>query len=464
MADEGRAMDEERRLTGETEREGKAYRGLRVETKRLRSVYSRLEALMREPGYAVAADGSVSEWRIVHRAAAADGAAFLGPSFPGRALAEEISARSGGERGMTEIAFAEGLSILGRVAAALAALEASGRTPARFIPDAIVVSDAGVLFLPVGIADVAGGEAPGPVHRGPAASFAAYIRGFALLAPGAALHGGAKGPGAEEAAAGIGLRTASPRLDPALAALIDRGAVSEGKALVPSMAELAAGLAAAGKNGWFARLEPAELEKSARRLAVAMASGGRRLAARAFVHKRSLALGVIGVLIVGFLVIGVPPIARRSTFARSVRALGPEQLVRTYYASIDSLDSEFIDVAARKKASGRDSEMVSGITVLTKYRSAMEGKQIRIVASEWLKEGKPSIEDGVLFGIADLVLEPLENGDSPSFTARYSLWTTESREDETYGPVERVIEDRISLERWGAGFRIASIERTGSDQ
>ncbi len=461
MADEGKAAG---RLTGETERDGEAYRSVRVESKRLRSVYSRLEALMREPGYAVAADGSVSEWRIVHRAEAEDGAAFLGPSFPGRTLAEEISARSGGERGMTEIACAEGLSILGRVAEALAALEASGMTPERFIPDAIVVSDAGVLFLPVGIADVAGGEAPGPGHRGPAASFAAYLHRFALLAPGAALHGGGKGPGAEEAAEGIGLRTASPRLDPALAALIDRGIGFDGKSSAPSMAEWSAALATAEKSGWLARQEPAELEKSARRLAAAMASGGRRIAARAFINKRSLALGVIGVLAVGFLVIGVPPIARRASFARGVQALGPEQLVRTYYASIDSLDSEFIDVAARRKASSRDSEMVAGITVLTKYRAAMEGKEIRVVASEWLQEGKPSIEDSVLFGIAGLVLEPLDRGDPPSFVVRYSLWTTEPRVDETYGPVERVIEDRIVLERWGAGYRIASIERTGSDQ
>jgi hypothetical protein len=444
--------------------DGKEATCIRVDGKRLRAVYARLEAIMREPGWIVSEDKGVrrfAEWRIDRRMESDGGALFMGPSFDGATIASIAGAPSPSEEESASI-----LASVARVAAAMAALEASGRPLARFIPEAILVSGDGVLFLPTALADVAGGLSPGAAHLGPQASFAEFVKDTALRIPGAALRedpasyaAAPKNRHSAEAARATRLSTVSPRLDGEIAVLADRGTGSPPSAKIPDMAEWDRTLEAARARGFLRPLGGTELARAEKKRDKTVKNAARAIGARDFMKRRSLVLGIVAVLLGGSAILFVPTFIQRAEGAMAIQALGPEELVRGYYAAIDSLDSDFVESAARKAASKPDADLVANISVFTKYRSAMEGKNARIRAEEWLAAGKPDQGDTIVFGLTGLRIIP--GGPATSFLAEYSLWVMESRgENLPYGPMELKRRDRVALERWGKGFRIASIERT----
>jgi hypothetical protein len=463
MADAAGTVEKDS-ITGRTALDGKDATCIRVEGKRLRAVYSRLEAIMREPGWIVSEEKGerrFAEWRIERRVENEGVALFLGPFFDGETIGSVAGAPSPPEEESRAI-----LASIARVAAAMAALEASGRPLARFIPDAILLSADAVLFLPPALADIGGGQSPGAAHLGPAASFAAFVKDFALRVPGAALGGDGTSPMAAprgrreaEAARGASLSAVSPRLDGEIALLADRGTGIPPSSKIPDMAEWDRALGAARSRGFLLRLEGKELARAATRRDKAVKTAAKAIGARDFLKRRALLLWIAAILLGSSAILFVPGFLQRAEGAGAIQSLGPEELVRLYYASIDSLDSDFVESAARRAASRPDADLIANIAVFTKYRTAMEGKDPRVRAEDWINSGKPGIGDGILFGLSGLRLIP--DGPGLSFTAEYSLWVMDSRgENLPYGPTELKRRDRVALERWGKGFRIASIERT----
>jgi hypothetical protein len=444
--------------------DGKDATCVRVDGKRLRAVYARLEAIMREPGWIVSEgkpERRFAEWRVERRVESGGGALFLGPAFAGETIASIADSPCPTEEETRSV-----LASICRVAGAMAALEASGRSLPRFIPEAILVSADGILFLPAALADLAGGVSPGAAHLGPAASFAEFVKEFALRVPGAALRadgnpsvGAGRGEREAEAARSRSLATMSPRLDGEIARLAEGGAGSHSRAKIPGMPEWERTLGAAGARGFLRPLSGAELSRAEKKRDGAVKSAAAAIGARDFLKRRSLVLGIVAVLLGGSAVLFVPSFLARTESAMAIQALGPEELVRGYYAAIDSLDSDFVESAARKAASKPDADLVTNIAVLAKYRTAMEGKDARIRAEEWLAAGKPERGDAIVFGLTGLRIVPI--GPAPSFMAEYSLWVMDSPgENLPYGPTELKRRDRVVLERRGKGYRIASIERS----
>jgi|GEM_PF-2160519 hypothetical protein len=450
---------------GQAAFEGREMRFLRVEPRLARSAFARLEAMTREAGYIVQADGEVREWRVERRAEGQDGFYFYGPAMAGRALSATVEAARGEGRLLTESEARSLLSDLGAAARAMAALEASGRLPGRFLPEAIIVSDSSVLFLPLQLAELAGAASSAPAHLGTQAAFAAFMARAALLLPGSGLSpllaADKKGRAKAKAMEGISLGLASPRLHPALARLVDASKAGKKGPAYPSMADWAAAFGECGSEFLLAAPASADGELERRRRAALKAELARaawgRLAAR-----RGLILGLSAAAL-GFIIIFIVPIfTKGKDLAARLQALSPSELVASYYQAVDQLDIEWIEASADRKASKNDVTMATNINVLTKYRFAIEQRNVLYPAAKWIADGQPDPGDSIVYGLVGLsVKEGVASGRARLFEVEYDLWMTEAR-DSGDGVVQRrqALRDELRVEPAGKGWRIVSIERT----
>ncbi len=99
----------------------------------------------------------------------------------------------------------------------------------------------------------------------------------------------------------------------------------------------------------------------------------------------------------------------------------PLEVAETYYKAIDNMDSEIMDDCLAKKIGKDDVRLITTIYVTTKMRQGYEGIGNPPIASDWIKDGKPELPEGIWpWGISDLTLKELDNG---RIEARYRLWT-----------------------------------------
>ena len=161
---------------------------------------------------------------------------------------------------------------------------------------------------------------------------------------------------------------------------------------------------------------------------------------------------------------------------RSISGYAPDEVVRAFYESINTLDHETMSETVVDGAGRQEIQQVMRLYVGSRVRIAMEQREGFTSAQEWRDAGMPPIEPGeMLFGVAELEItspEPasgVSEEDELRFLARYERWYTadtgeepgetpeqgEGRRPEIEGYRH---EDRLHLKRDGNDWVIYLIE------
>lgn len=458
---------------------GERKLALRFPASAIKGAGAALAAAMNEEGWLIAgpaaATGPSAAWRFESIAQEGDGAFLLGPDpFPSE-FGQEISSLDDAkdmERGLTRLLAS---------AKAFSALRAEGRLPRGIVSSCLLFGEASILLLPpravaralsaggqkarsVAVARLASSRSDGPESD---VSFllaqAAYRFATGRLAYEAesAEPGGVVGAGPSSAPAVL----AAPRLDRGLAALVDEALADPRGA---SLERWTAVLESARESGWTRELPPAEEAELARRREEGEALARSRRRRADFLRKRGGLLVGAAVAIVALALVG-GDILRAQRDKPDYSWLDPRELVQRYYLSIDSLDLESLEACADSKASKADRDMLANLVVVTKTRTAYEGKSPLVQAIDWVAAGKPDLAPtDFLYGIVGLAISDEASVDSNRavFRAEYSLWSLDRPDSAPIGsasvPTEARRIDTLTVERGKRGWLITGLDRTGS--
>jgi hypothetical protein len=440
-----------------------------------------LTSAMSEEGFLIPADSSrIEVWKFDGIAQEGEGASLVGPAFEGASLDDAESLR-------------EGMSLLSRVARALVALASGGKLPRGLVSSGILVSKAktagapgAVLILPPAAAAKAL-STQGPSSRAAAvarltsphsqspeadASFFLAQAAYRCATGKNAFEREAAEPGnlAGSKRYSLAAVLAAPRLDPALAALIDAALDDPNRAGLGAWAEA---LEAASAAGWERELSAGEEAQIARRRASVEAETAKVLKRDAFFLKRGgLIIGAaVVLLVVGF---AVSDIARAQRDKPNFSGLPPLEVVRHYYEAMDGIDLDSLEACGERGAIKADMDVLTNLVVLTKTRMAYEGRSPILPAKGWIASGMKALkETDFLYGIVGLEIADVDSGDvvGPSadarrFRATYSLWSPDRVEDSSGDPgkvrsqpKEDKRVDELVLRQGKKGWRIVSLDR-----
>jgi ketosteroid isomerase-like protein len=214
--------------------------------------------------------------------------------------------------------------------------------------------------------------------------------------------------------------------------------------------------------------EETELER--RRRAVEAESLSKRKRADFFRRRGGLLIAAAVLVVVGAFVAGDMIRAQRDK--PDFSKLPPADVVRHYYAALDGLDMESLEACGDKKAFDADWNYVMTMTVVTKTRTAYEGKDPIIRAKDWLAAGKPELEQtAFLYGLVDLAIADEGGsgaaGNEKRFRATYSVWSMDRKDDPSGDPSKVIASaaqekrvDELGLRRGDkGGWRIVSLTR-----
>lgn len=141
---------------------------------------------------------------------------------------------------------------------------------------------------------------------------------------------------------------------------------------------------------------------------------------------RNMFLRQRGSLLVVVAVVGITLIMIASSFV--ARALEPpvtigmtqEEVVHTYFAAIEGLDSELIDETLARGIKSPLQQTIIYLYVTTKTRLAYEQTEGLVAAADWVAQGTPELPSStIVFGVTDLELRRM---DEDTIEASYTLW------------------------------------------
>jgi hypothetical protein len=421
-------------------------------------------ALRAQSGYILFPD-RIEEWRVETFAESEEWILVSGPAFAGRSLDEAGSPE-------------EGLSLLARSAAALGRLSALKLLPKGLLSAGILCGDGEVVLVlpPEFVARSFASLDPERRDRAAAhlaspraesaedeASFllaqAAYR--FATGKPAFSRLGDDRGETHIARGGFLPVSLEAPRLEPALAGMIDR-VLADPRGI--GLGEWEGALAEARALGWFRSLPEAEaerLERSRRARVAAMARAGARAA---FFRRRRGAL-IAAAIALGIAAAYVGSVLSAARSKPDYSGRPPREIVDLYYEAIDGLSTDSIEACGTKDAVRADYDMATNLFLISKMRMAYEGGNPLVRAEDWLARGRPELGPApLLFGIAGLGIEELSLGrDEAAYRAAYSLWSMERKGEDSSAPRESRRVDLLSLSRSAKGWKIVKIERTESN-
>jgi hypothetical protein len=412
-------------------------------------------------------------WRFENLLQEEDAGSLLGPDFP--------EFRSLDEAGSLE----EGMGLLLTSSRGFEALVADNSLPRGIVSSGLLFSrDGGQLLVLPPQAAAKALTAAGTAAR--AAAVARLTNPHAdtaeadvsfLLAQAAyrfATGQGAYGRAAEEPGSmasahpsAVAAVLAAPRLDAALACLIDKALCDPRKV---SLGEWGRALEKASAQGWSRVVSIEEAAELERRRASAEAEARAKKKRADFWRRRGgiVAAVAIAVAVIGF--IGAD-MMRAQRDKPNFASLPASELVVRYYKAIDDIDMDSLEACGKNKTFESDYNYIMNMTVLSKTRMAYEGKSPLVSAAKWVADGEPKLDStAFLYGIAGLsvVKEESQGSDSALYRATYSFWSMDHKEDPsgdpgktTAAPLEEKRIDLISLERspkW-KGWQITKLER-----
>jgi hypothetical protein len=455
---------------------------LRFPSGALKGAGSAFAAAMNEEGRLVSGGGPSVPWRFESIEGEGDEAFIVGadPGL-GRACAS-LDDIEGLQAGMNALL---------ALARALVSLAAEGKLPRGFVSSGILLSEAkagaeagAVLFMPSSaVAKALSARGPearaaalarlaSPRSKDPesAASFFLaqvayrYATGMPAFEREAAERGDLAGIRRYSTPAAL----AAPRLDPALAELIEKALDDPNRVGLGAWMET---LEAAARAGWERKLSAEAEAELARRRASVEAETAKRLRRASFFRRRgSLLIGVGAAILIIAFVAGDMIQAQRSK--PNFSALPPLELARRYYAAIDSIDLDSLEACGTVDALKADRNYLTNLVVITKTRMAYEGKNPILRAVDWIASGKPALAPtDLLYGIPvmDIAEEPereVDGADARRFRATYSLWYMERIDDPSgdpskvrSGPKEEKRVDELVLKRGKKGWQIVGLKR-----
>jgi hypothetical protein len=463
---------------------------LRFPTGALKGAGSSLAMAMNEEGrlirFALGGAGSApswARWRFEDLLQEEDAGLLIGPDFP---RADGPGASGAAWLSLDDAAgMDEGLDLLLKAARGFQALATDKALPRGIVSSGLLFSPSGeeLLVLPpqaaakalaatgAGARGAAAARLLSPLADSPEAD-ASFL--LAQAAYRFATGKGAYGAMAEEPGSVAPSRPfevaavlASPRLDPALASLVDAALSDPRKA---SLSSWAAALDAARVRGWSRALSEGEAAELERRRAAAEAEAAAKRRRADFWRKRGgiVVAAAVAIAVLGFV---AADMLRAQRDKPNFADLPADQLVLRYYKAIDDIDIDSLEACGNKKAFESDYNYIMNVTVLAKTRLAYEGKSPVVPAQKWVTDGKPALDPtAFLYGVAGLsvVKEEGRGVDGALYRATYSFWSIDHKEDAsgdpsktTASPLEEKRVDLLALERspkW-KGWRITSLER-----
>jgi hypothetical protein len=419
-------------------------------------------------------------WRFESIVQEADDAFLVGPDVIGP---DAIRANLDDSRGLEE-----GLSRLLVLARALSLLQAEGKLPRGIVSSGVLFAqDGGVLVLPPIAAAKAlsarGAEARSaavarlsspravPPERGPEsdASFLLAQAAYRFAAGKGAFELESAEPRGVAGAAPVAIATglAAPRLDPALASLVDRALADPESA---SLSDWIAVLGAAHAAHWTRELPPGEEAELARRRDALESRLRARRRRAGFFRKRGGIL-IAAAVAIFVLALVAADMLRAQRDKPDFSRLTPRELAQRYYLAIDGMDMDSLEACGDRKAIENDLNYLVSLVVITRTRTAYEGKSPVVRARDWLAAGKPALAPAdFLYGIAGLSLsggEARADESVVSVRAEYSFWSLDRKEDPSgdpsktvSAPFEQKRVDELALERGKkGGWRIVGLDR-----
>jgi hypothetical protein len=433
-----------------------------------------LGSAMNEEGRLVvrAASGEVSTlpWRFEEALPDETGAFLLGPDFEGAGLDDANGLE-------------EGMPLLLALARAFSFLKAEAALPRGLVSSGILISTNGegtdVLVLPptatakaltasgAEIRSRAAARLTSPLSDGPEADASFLLAQAAYrYATGSGAYGDlAAEPGsvAIPSRRSLSASLAVPRLDSALAAVTDAALADPRRVGLDAWVSA---LESAQLADWVRELSPEVSAELERRSANARSEALARRKREEFWRKRGGIVAALGIaiIIVSFV---VGDMVRAQNGKPDYSWLTARELVQRYYLALDGIDFESLEACCRGKAAKGDLDYVTNLTVITKTRTAYEGKSPVLRAVDWIAAGKPALsQSDFLYGMVGLVISEESGGgsDRETFRAEYSFWSLDRPDsaspEAASVPVEQKRVDTLTLERGKkGGWKIVGLER-----
>ncbi|MCX7787484.1 MAG: hypothetical protein N2442_07290 [Spirochaetes bacterium] len=191
-------------------------------------------------------------------------------------------------------------------------------------------------------------------------------------------------------------------------------------------------------------------------------------------HKTQVILAIFLSLVIGYFAYDV-----FSNILRPPRTLGltPEQVVRLFYSSMNTLDHQAMEDCVKGKVGKAYIDEVTQLYVVSRMRMSVEFKSGMVDAETWYRNGHPPIKEGeTLYGIAALEVEheveqdPKEEdpmkGKSTGpfrFVVRFHRWIPTSPSEGGVRFKGFKIHERVTMQKEGKRWIIGEIQRLHSE-
>jgi hypothetical protein len=140
----------------------------------------------------------------------------------------------------------------------------------------------------------------------------------------------------------------------------------------------------------------------------------------------------VGIIAVAAVVVGVlaGSLLKNILAPRETRGFSPEQVVETFYRSMNELNHTLMEDCVVEGAGKQTIREVINIYVLSRVSLGYEGSSHIIGADEWAAQGRPELSPPkTVYGVTDLVILQERGEPEPVFQVSYTKWLPESGQD-----------------------------------
>ena len=115
---------------------------------------------------------------------------------------------------------------------------------------------------------------------------------------------------------------------------------------------------------------------------------------------------------------------------RQTRGFGPEQVVESFYLSMNDLNHTLMEDCVVEGAGKQTIREVVNIYVLSRVSLGYEGSSHIIGADTWDAQGRPELSPPqTVYGVTDLVVRQERGEPEPVFQVSYTKWVPEPGQD-----------------------------------
>jgi hypothetical protein len=182
---------------------------------------------------------------------------------------------------------------------------------------------------------------------------------------------------------------------------------------------------------------------------------------------------LVAITLIAVLVGTIPAtIIYNSVQPTATEGLPADDVVRTFYNSITTLDHEVMEEATVDGAGSGLIREVTGVFVYARMRLAVEMSEAFLNPQTWRDQGMPDLPDGKnVYGIANFTIEAQRSPDPDEevFRVRYEKWNPEQPTEQTpSGRTEQVptgtrITERVFLRKERGNWLIYRIDRVNEE-